>query len=78
MGILKNAGLVQNRRLDYWVFYRLKDEAADFLENLLEMMDKDGVLKKDLDACRALESNRELSRHKVERRMYKPAAETTF
>lgn len=73
MGILKNAGLVQTKREDYWVFYRIKEEAADFLENLMEIMEKDPALVKDRHAGEAMESNRELSRQKMEMRRYKPS-----
>ena len=72
MGVLKNAGLVQNRREDYWVFYRIKEEASEFLEGLIELMEKDAVLQKDIRACEAMESNRELTSHKIEQRRYKP------
>ena len=72
MGILKTAGLVQSRRQDYWVFYKLKEEAADFLEGIIELMDKDPVFQKDIRACEALESNRELMINKLALRQYKP------
>jgi DNA-binding transcriptional ArsR family regulator len=72
MGMLKNAGLVQSRREDYWVFYKIKDEAAGFLSDLFELMDRDPVFQKDLSACQAMESNRELTRNKIDQRRYKP------
>lgn len=73
MGILKNAGLIQSKRADYWVFYRVKEEAAEFLENIISLMEKDQLLQKDRTACAAMESNRELSRQKIEQRRYKPS-----
>jgi ArsR family transcriptional regulator len=73
MGILKNAGLIQSKREDYWVFYRVKEEAADFLDNIISLMEKDQLLQKDRTACAAMESNRELSRQKIEQRRYKPS-----
>jgi len=72
MGVLKSAGLVQSSRQDYWVLYRLKEEAAELLEGLLELMEKDPVLQKDIRSCEAMESNRELSREKIALRKYKP------
>ena len=72
MGVLKNAGLVQSRREDYWVFYKLKDEALELLEGLLELMEKDPVFQKDIQSCAAMDSNRELTRSKIEMRRYKP------
>lgn len=76
MGILKSAGLVQNRRQDYWVLYKIKDEAAELLEGLLELMDKDPQLQKDIRACEAMESNRELTQNKLAMRRYKPRHES--
>lgn len=75
MGILKGAGLIQSKRQDYWVLYSLKEEAAELLEGLLELMEKDPVLQKDIRACEAMESNRELSREKIALRKYKPRHE---
>jgi ArsR family transcriptional regulator len=75
MGVLKSAGLIQSKRQDYWVLYRLKEEAAELLEGLLELMEKDPVLQKDIRACEAMESNRELSREKIALRKYKPRHE---
>ncbi len=71
-GILKTAGLVQSRRQDYWVFYKLKEEAVELLEGLLELMDKDPVFQKDIRACEVMESNRELMINKLALRQYKP------
>jgi ArsR family transcriptional regulator len=75
MGILKTAGLVQSRRQDYWVLYRLKEEAAELLEGLMELMEKDSQLQKDIRACEAMESNRELTLNKLALRRYKPRYE---
>ena len=75
MGILKGAGLIQSKRQDYWVLYSLKEEAAELLEGLLELMEKDHILQKDIRACEAMESNRELSREKIALRKYKPRHE---
>jgi len=72
MGILKNAGLVQSKRVDHWVFYKIKDEASDILRDLLLFMEKEPQLQNDLALCRVLESNRELTENKLEAKQYKP------
>jgi ArsR family transcriptional regulator len=72
MGILKNAGLVQSKRVDHWVFYKIKDEASDILRDLLMFMEKEPQLQNDLALCRVLETNRELTENKLEAKQYKP------
>ncbi|MFC7670397.1 ArsR/SmtB family transcription factor [Hymenobacter humi] len=41
LAYLKNAGLVSVRRLDNWMYYFLKEEAAELLQELLGFMEKD-------------------------------------
>ena len=72
LGILKNAGLVQSRRENYYVFYRITEESAEILGDLLAFMEKDPVFQHDLRMATALELNRELIRQKIEDKQYKP------
>jgi ArsR family transcriptional regulator len=72
MGVMRNAGLVQSTRKDYWVFYRIKDEAAGLLADYLQLMEKDPQLVEDLKSGRTLESNRELIASKMAMKQYKP------
>jgi ArsR family transcriptional regulator len=72
MGLLKTAGLVQSRRQDYWVFYKLKEESVELLQDLLGLMEKDPIFQKDIRSCEVMESNRELMINKMALRQYKP------
>jgi len=72
VGILKNARLIESRRKDHWVFYKVMEESSELLGNLLEFMEKEPILQKDLYTCGALNSNRELSINKLAMKQYKP------
>jgi ArsR family transcriptional regulator len=65
---LKNAGLVNFRRLDNWAFYFLKDEAVDLVQQLLSFMEKDPQLVRDQQIYQTLWSNRELAAYKLQNR----------
>jgi ArsR family transcriptional regulator len=62
---LKTSGLVSSKRHDQWVLYTINDELEDIISNILKYMDKDIQLKKDLETCNVLESNRELTKSKI-------------
>ncbi|MFN8436966.1 MAG: metalloregulator ArsR/SmtB family transcription factor [Cytophagales bacterium] len=68
---LKNAGLLGIEKYDQWVFYFIKDEVLDIVTSLLKFVEKDNTLQTDLDVCKVLLSNRELSLNKVEKPKYK-------
>ena len=72
VGILKNANLIQSRRVEHWVLYKVKEESAELLGEILEFMEKEDVLQKDVFTCAALSSNRELSINKLAMKQYKP------
>ena len=65
---LKNAGLVSFRRLDNWMFYFLKEETADLVQQLLAFMERDPQLMHDQQIYRTLWSNRELAAYKLQNR----------
>ena len=44
LSYLKNAGLVNVRRLDNWMYYSLKEETTELLHQLLGLMEKDPQL----------------------------------
>jgi ArsR family transcriptional regulator, arsenate/arsenite/antimonite-responsive transcriptional repressor len=52
LGILKNVGLVKDRRDGLWVHYSLNDDAEPYIKELLEMLkdscDDDKIIAKDL------------------------------
>lgn len=69
---LKNAGLLSMRRFDAFVFYRLKEEFAELVRQQIRFMEKDSVLRNDLEVYRILHSNRELAVNRLYTRGYKP------
>jgi ArsR family transcriptional regulator, arsenate/arsenite/antimonite-responsive transcriptional repressor len=68
LAYLRSAGLVAPRKLDQWVFYSLKDEATDFINQIFNYLERDSNLQKDLETYRILYSNRELAVNKLHNR----------
>lgn len=68
LSYLKNVGLVNVRRLDNWMYYGLKDEMLDLLQQLLTLMEKDPQLMRDQQIYQTLWSNRELAAYKLQNR----------
>ena len=65
---LKNSGLVGSRKQDQWVFYHIKDEVKDVVNQIFTYLSKDPLLLNDLQTSRVLESNREMAIHKIKGR----------
>jgi len=70
LAYLKNAGLVSMRRLDNWMFYFIKEEAVELLQQLLGFMEKDSQLLHDQQIYQTLWSNRELAAYKLQNRRW--------
>ncbi len=68
LSYLKHAGLVSVRRLDNWMYYCLKDDAAELLAALLDPMAPDPQLLHDQQVYQTLWSNRELAAYKLQNR----------
>jgi len=64
---LKNAGLLNARKKDQWVFYHIKEEVQDIVSQIFDFLNKDTVLQNDMETFEILNSNRELSINKVDR-----------
>lgn len=62
---LKSTGIISSQRVDQWVLYDSNDEFDDVITQLLKFFEKDVTLKKDLETCDILSSNRELSTSKI-------------
>lgn len=67
LSYLKNSGMLTFRRYNHWVFYQVKDEVYEIVNQLLQFIRKDQQLQKDLGLYKTLYSNRELSVNRVER-----------
>jgi ArsR family transcriptional regulator len=74
LAYLKNAGLVGVRRLDNWMFYFLRDETAELLQQLLGLMERDPQLVHDQQIYQTLWNNRELAAYKIQNRRWLPPA----
>ena len=67
---LRNASLVTSRKTDQWVFYSIKDEAADFVSQIFSYLERDAALIKDQETYQILYSNRELAINKLQARRW--------
>ena len=68
LATLKNAGLVSVRRLDNWMYYSLKEDTAELLQDLISGMAHDPQLLRDQQVYQTLWSNRELAAYKLQNR----------
>ncbi|MEJ8803203.1 ArsR/SmtB family transcription factor [Pontibacter sp. H249] len=70
LAYLRNASLVAPRKIDQWVFYTIKDEAADFASQIFNYLERDATLQKDQETYQILYSNRELAINKLQVRRW--------
>lgn len=63
---LKNSGILTFRRYNHWIFYQVKDEVYEIVNQILQFVRRDQQLQKDLQVYKTLFSNRELSVNKVQ------------
>ena len=63
---LKNSGILNIRKQDQWVFYYLKDEVYDIINQIFQFLQKDQILKTDLETYKTMYSNRELAQNKLQ------------
>ncbi len=63
---LKNAGLLNNKNVNQFVFYSIKEEALDLVEQIFKSLEKDQQLGKDIEVYDIMHSNRELSKNKLD------------
>ena len=54
-------GLVYSRKADQFVYYRIRHQANDVIEQFFQYMSKDSLLQKDTETYNVLYSNRELA-----------------
>jgi ArsR family transcriptional regulator len=67
---LKNAGIVNSKRVDKWIFYYIKEEASEILRQIFVFIQKDLQLIKDQEVFKVLYSNRELALNQIENRKW--------
>lgn len=65
---LKNSGIVSARKVDQWVFYSIREEVEDIINQVFEFLIKDSILQHDQEVFKILESNRELAKSRFQNR----------
>ncbi|MFK7951391.1 MAG: ArsR/SmtB family transcription factor [Ekhidna sp.] len=68
---LKNAGMVTARKYDQWVFYSIKEEGYNMVNQIFKFLDKDPILRKDLEIYETMDANLALAKNKIEARNYR-------
>ena len=63
---LKNANLLSMKYVNQFIFYSIREEALDLIDQIFKLLEKDKQLEKDLDIYDIMNSNRELSKNKLE------------
>ena len=62
---MKNNGILNSKKVDQWVFYYVKEEVKDFLNQQFRFIEKDQQLQADLETFKVMYSNRELALNKL-------------
>ena len=55
-----------NKNVNQFVFYSIKEEALDLVEQIFKSLEKDKQLGKDIEVYNIMNSNRELSKNKLD------------
>ena len=63
---LKNANLLNMKYVNQFIFYSIREEALDLIDQIFKLLEKDKQLEKDLDIYDIMNSNRELSKNKLD------------
>ena len=62
---LKNAGLLNKKNVNQFIFYSIKEEALDLIDQIFKLLEKDKILEKDIEIYNIMNTNRELSNKKL-------------
>jgi ArsR family transcriptional regulator len=63
---LKNAGMLNSRRYNHWVFYQIKDSVEDIVKQVFQFLKRDQQLTHDQHTYQTLFTNRELAVNKLQ------------
>ena len=69
---LKNSGMVNARKADQWVFYSIREEVEEIVNQIFEFLIKDSTLQKDQEVFEILASNRELAKSRLQNKNFYP------
>lgn len=67
---LKNAGLVNSRKMDQWTFYSLKEELKEMTGLIFNYLDRDPELINDIETYRILYGGNELAICKLHKKRF--------
>lgn len=62
---LKNSGILTSRKYNQWIFYQVKDEVLDLVQQLFQFLRRDPVLQHDQQVFHTMYNNRELVLNKL-------------
>jgi len=62
---LKNSDMLTSRKFNQWMFYQIKDEVFDIVQQILQFLRRDPVLQKDQQVFQTMYTNRELTLNKL-------------
>ena len=63
---LKNANLLNMKYVNQFIFYSIREEALDLIDQIFKLLEKVKQLEKDLEIYDIMNSNRELSINKLD------------
>ncbi|MBS1559199.1 MAG: metalloregulator ArsR/SmtB family transcription factor [Bacteroidetes bacterium] len=62
---LKNSGILTSRKHNQWMFYQIKDEVFDMVQQVMQFLKRDTQLLRDQSVFQTMYSNRELALNKL-------------
>lgn len=65
---LKNSGILGSKKFEKWMLYYIKEEMMDITGKLLDFVEKDISLRKDLETYHTMSSNRALEIERINTR----------
>jgi ArsR family transcriptional regulator len=65
---LRNSGILTSRKYNQWVFYQIKDEVTEIIQQIFQFLRRDPLLQKDQQVFQTMYNNRELTLNKLKLR----------
>lgn len=62
---LKNSGILTSRKFNQWMFYQIKDEVFDIIQQIMQFLRRDPILQKDQQIFQTMYTNRELTLNRL-------------
>ncbi len=71
VGYLKNAGLLNQKKIDQWIYYSVREEVSGVISQMLSFIEKDEALVEDQKNYNTLYANNILAVRKLHNRQNK-------